>query len=146
MFGNSDFGEGSQDGGRFEPSSSFFRGEPVSRQREQVQEGSRLVSEADSGEQDILAVGQSRRRLDGVKFQPKSTFFLQLEQTGPRGVSIGCTSPGRGLVSLGESILLPTLSPNRGCVEESGGAESEEDDLGGTMVDIQELSSVAAGI
>ena len=146
MVGSSNSEEGSGNGTRFEPSSRFFRRKPVGGQCKQVQDSSRLVSETDCGGQDLLTLGQSRRRSDGFNFQPKSTFFLQLESRGPRGAGTGCSSGGRGLDGLGEPLLLSTFSSHRGSVEEGGRAESKENDLGGALVDVQDVSSIASGV
>ena len=145
MASNKDPGASTHNGRLFEPNSCFFRGESVGRQREQIQACSGLVSEAVGGEQDLSAVGQGRCGPDGVIFQPKSSFFLQLEQSGPRSASTGCSSARCGLDQMGEPVLLPTLSPHRGCLEEGGGAASPEDDFGGPLVDVQDLPAIASG-
>ena len=145
MASNKDPGASKQHGRLFEPNSCFFRGESVGRQREQIQNCSGLVPEAVGGEQDLSPMGQARCRSDGFNFQPKSSFFLQLEQSGPRSSSTGCSSTRCGLDKMGEPILLPTLSPHRGCLEEGGGAASQEDDIGGPLVDVQDLPAIPSG-
>lgn len=139
MSGDSNSGEGAENGRRFRTSSGFFRGESVGGLRKQKQESSRLVSQSESGRQDLQTLWEGGCRPDGVGFVPQSSFFLQLEPSGQTSSGPGRSGHRCGLDAMGESVLLPSIQPYPSGAEEDSGTEGSSLDAstpmeGGTVV------------
>ena len=133
MSGNSNSGEGAEDGRRFRTSSSFFRGKSVGGLCKQKQEGSGLVSQSESRRQDLQTLWEAGRRSNGIGFVPQSSFFLQLEPSGQTSSGPGCSSLRCGLDAMGKSVLLPSIQPYPSGVEEDSGAEGSSLDTSTPM-------------
>ena len=71
-------------------------------------------------------VWQARHRFDGKPDVKKSSFLPKLEQEGHRSSQLGCSVTRSRLVSLGETLPLPTIPSYRSLLNKDRGAESAE--------------------
>ena len=103
-----------------------FRGEYLCRRSIAPEATRGLESFRQSLQPGSEEVWQARHRSDGKPNVKESSFLLKLKQEGHRSSQLGCSVTRSRLVSLGETLPLPTIYSYRSLLGKDRGTESEE--------------------